>query len=29
MILGSSCGLDKPEFLDRIKLLYQLVEGRQ
>jgi uroporphyrinogen decarboxylase len=26
LILGSSCGLYKPEFLDRIKLLYQLVE---
>jgi uroporphyrinogen decarboxylase len=29
LILGSSCGLYKPEFLDRIKLLYQLAEGRQ
>jgi uroporphyrinogen-III decarboxylase len=29
LILGSSCGLYRPEFLDRIKLLYQLVEGRQ
>jgi uroporphyrinogen-III decarboxylase len=29
LILGSSCGLYKPEFLDRIELLYQLVEGRQ
>jgi uroporphyrinogen-III decarboxylase len=26
LILGSSCGLYKPEFLDRIKLLYQLAE---
>ena len=29
LILGSSCGLYRPEFLDRIKLLYQLAEGRQ
>jgi len=26
LILGSSCGLYNPEFLDRIKLLYELVE---
>lgn len=26
LILGSSCGLYRPEFLDRINLLYQLVE---
>jgi len=26
LILGSSCGLYKPEFLDRIKMLYQLAE---
>ena len=29
LILGSSCGLYRPEFLDRIKLLYQFAEGRQ
>jgi uroporphyrinogen decarboxylase len=28
LILGSSCGLYKPEFLDRIKLLYELAEDR-
>jgi hypothetical protein len=26
LILGSSCGLYKPEFLDRIKLLYELAD---